>query len=136
MIPVVAGTYTTITVNIGSGDYNFVAAPVYPSIAIVGAGAGGWPSGAPGEVDVNQMTTTDGIMYTLESITLTSDQIKFRENNMWTNSWGSTAWPSGIGALNGPDNIPVSYTHLDVYKRQAWRRRKSWTNRSSSNDFN
>jgi hypothetical protein len=42
-IPVPAGKYTSITYNNSSGEYAFVAAPVFNSMAIVGAGAGGWP---------------------------------------------------------------------------------------------
>lgn len=118
MIPVTAGSYTTVTFNYGTGDYEFTAAPVYPSIAIVGDGAGGWPTGAPGEIDVNQMTTTDGVIYTIDNLTLTTGSVKFRANNMWTDSWGSTEWPSGVATLNGPDNIPsVAGTYSVTFNR-------------------
>lgn len=60
-IPVVAGVYSSVTLNLTSGEYNFVLAPVYPSIAIVGGGAGGWPSDP--QIDANVLTTTDGETY-------------------------------------------------------------------------
>jgi len=208
MIPVVAGTYSTVTYNINDGMYVFTAAPVYPSIALVGSGAGGWPAdpqidanvlattdgetytgtvtltavdatvpgsgeikfrsnnnwtdpnwgggsfptgptvpadnifvttagtydvvftrstgaytfsmasfaivgaGAGGwpndpQIDANQMTTTDGANYTLASITLTTEAIKFRANNAWAINFGGTTFPSGTGVFNGPDNIPA-----------------------------
>ena len=34
------------------------------------------------------------------------------------------AWPIGEFVIITCSFIPVSYTHLDVYKRQAWRRRR------------
>lgn len=111
MIPVVAGTYTTVTYNISDGMYVFTAAPVYPSIAIVGSGAGGWPNDP--QVDANVLATTDGETYT-GTVTLTTGEIKFRANNAWAQSWGSNAFPSGTGVLNGPDNILATAGTYDV----------------------
>lgn len=110
-IPVTAGKYTSITYNNGSGEYSFVAAPIYNSVAIVGSGvAGGW-GGAP---DANPMTTTDGIIYTIKNLAITavdplvagSGEIKFRQNSNWTDpSFGGTAFPIGV---TGPDNMIVN----------------------------
>lgn len=109
-IPVPAGTYSTITVNIGSGEYNFVAAPVYPSIAIVGSGAGGWPNDP--QTDANQLSTEDGETYT-GVVTLTADagsnEIKFRSNNNWSDpNWGGFSFPTGPDAGNPGGNIVVT----------------------------
>ncbi|MGQ2983297.1 T9SS type A sorting domain-containing protein [Flavobacterium sp.] len=52
------------------------------------------------------MVTADGVVYTLENFTLTSGTVKFRENDSWTNNWGGTTWPSGVGAFNSSNNIP------------------------------
>jgi starch-binding outer membrane protein SusE/F len=103
LIPVVAGTYSTISINIESGEYTFTAAPVFPSIAIVGSGAGGWPSDP--QIDANVLTTSDGITYKGVKIALTAGEIKFRENNAWTVSYGGTGFPSGTASN---DNIVVT----------------------------
>ncbi|GEP50578.1 hypothetical protein FNO01nite_12500 [Flavobacterium noncentrifugens] len=100
-IPVVAGTYTTVTYNINDGVYVFTAAPVYPSIALVGSGAGGWP--VDPQIDANVLTTADGETYT-GVVTLTavdpaidgSGEIKFRSNNDWNQpNWGGGSFPAG-----------------------------------------
>ena len=93
-IPVPAGKYTSVTFNKDDGKYTFVAAPIFNSMAIVGAGAGGWPPFAGN--DPNQMTTTDGIIYKIKNLALTVDSIKFRQNNNWTDpSFGGVGFPLG-----------------------------------------
>jgi starch-binding outer membrane protein SusE/F len=104
-IPVVAGNYV-VTLNTGTGEYSFVPVPVFHTVAIVGAGAGGWPTGAPGEIDAHPMTTTDGVAYTLNGITLTAEAIKFREDNAWTTSYGGGSFPTG--PTTPGDNIAVT----------------------------
>jgi hypothetical protein len=88
------------------------------SVAIVGQSAGGWPQtpGNPGPIDIHQMATTDGVNWTLSSITLTTfqlpdDGIKFRANNDWAINWGSTAFPIGTGNLNGNNIECVAGTY-------------------------
>jgi hypothetical protein len=111
-IPVVAGVYSSVSLNIASGDYSFELAPVYPSIAIVGAGAGGWPTGAPGEIDANVLATEDGETYK-GVVALTADapnnEIKFRSNNNWSDpNWGGVTFPTGPDPLNLGGNIIVT----------------------------
>lgn len=113
-IPVVAGVYSSVTINISSGEYTFVLAPLTPPVSIVGEGAGGWPAGTPGEIDANQMATTDGVIYTLNGLTLTTGPIKFRQDNAWTINWGGTAFPAGTGVAGSPDNIPAVAGTYDV----------------------
>lgn len=74
------------------------------SMAIVGAGAGGWPTGAVGEVDAHQMTTVDGgLHWTITNLGLSSGAVKFRANNEWNPiaNWGGTTFPSGTGTVDG-----------------------------------
>ena len=94
-IPVTAGKYTSITFNKDSGEYTFVAAPVFNSLAIVGDGAGGWPGGTTPNPDTNVLTTTDGENYTLNNLVLTTGPIKFRQDYAWTSSWGGAGFPTG-----------------------------------------
>ncbi len=82
----------------------------YSSIAIVGNGAGGWPTGAAGEVDAHQMSSTDGIHWTLDNLATTAGAVKFRAANSWTNNWGAPAgtFPAGTAVLNGGNiSVPV-----------------------------
>jgi starch-binding outer membrane protein SusE/F len=120
-VPVIAGEYTSVTLDLGTGDYVFTAAPVFPTIAIVGTGAGGWPgeAGNPGPVDVNQMTTSNGETYKLNVIALTAADIKFRQNNAWDVSWGGLSFPTG--PTDGSQNIAVTAagTYRSIFTRST-----------------
>ncbi len=89
------GTYN-VTFNRNTLAYTFS----FASVAIVGPGAGGWPNDP--QIDANQMTTTNGIDYTLANMVLTADNAKFRANNSWSVNWGGTDFPSGVAVLDSP----------------------------------
>lgn len=72
----------------------------YPTISIIGTASSGWGT----DID---MTTTDGITYTLTDYTLSNGELKFRQDYDWATNWGGTNFPSGTGILNGNNNIPV-----------------------------
>jgi starch-binding outer membrane protein SusE/F len=79
------------------------------SVAIVGPGAGGWPTGALNEVDAHQMTSTDGVTWTLNNLALTAGSVKFRGNNSWAPyDWGGTAFPSGTALYQNSAGIPTA----------------------------
>lgn len=100
-IPVVAGKYT-VTFNLTSGDYSFA----FPGIGILGSALTGW------DTDID-LTTTDGVIYTLLSYPFTDGEVKFREDNDWMVNWGGYTFPSGWGWQDGP-NIPVPAGTYDV----------------------
>ncbi|MEX0595652.1 MAG: T9SS type A sorting domain-containing protein, partial [Candidatus Paceibacterota bacterium] len=102
------GTYSTISLNINTGAYNFTLSPI-PTIAIVGEAAGGWPD-SPNypAIDLNQMTTLDGINYRINFVPLIVGAIKFRANNNWTTSWGGLSFPTGPQTGNEASNINVT----------------------------
>ena len=106
-IPVLTtGIDYDVTFKLSTYAYTFVVA-TFPKIAIVGAGAGGWPNNAgeiPGPIDINPMTTTDGVIYTISNFPLTTGEIKFRQDNSWNNNWGGSTWPSGTPSGS---NIPA-----------------------------
>ncbi len=97
-----AGSYN-VTFNKNTLAYNFY----FPTIAYVGdATPTGWPQNTPGEVDAQQMATTDGVTYTIGSIVLNSAGSKFRAENSWARQWGGTtdpSFPTGVGAQSGGD---------------------------------
>lgn len=119
-IPVTAGKYTSITFNKDSGDYSFVAAPVFDEIGLIGSGTtgtdGGWGA------DIAKMTTTDGITYNLKNIQLysvnTSDgspgKVKFRTYGAWTQDWGGTSFPTGPIAGNNSDIVVTTPGTYDI----------------------
>jgi starch-binding outer membrane protein SusE/F len=98
------------------------------SVAVVGAGVGGWPTGAAGEVDAHQLTrvTPTGDDWIIENLVVTGPGIKIRANNAWTDAaggggnWGrpvsGSQWPTATadeGGGSGDINtgvVPGTYT--------------------------
>lgn len=103
-IPVVAGTYT-VTFNKDTGAYTFVGTPTFPTVGILGSAVNGW------NVADTNLTTTDGITYTLLNYTYVTGEAKLRLNDAWDTSWGSASFPSG-----GSDgaNIPIPAGTYDL----------------------
>ena len=103
-IPVPAGTYS-VTFNRTTGNYNFG----YVSIGILGSAIDpvtGW------DADID-LTTTDGISYTLHALTLIDGEVKFRQDNSWDKNWGGDGFPTGTG-LEGGINIVATAGTYDV----------------------
>ncbi|MBC7524928.1 MAG: T9SS type A sorting domain-containing protein [Flavobacterium sp.] len=102
-----AGTYS-VTFNSDSGVYAFTQiAGGYPTIALVGpATAQGWPNDP--QVDAAQLSTTDGITYRTNSVALTANSLKIRQNNNWSVSWGGLSFPTGPQAGQESTNIAVT----------------------------
>ena len=96
-IPTVAGTYD-VTININNGTYTFIGTP-FPSIGIWGPAVDSQNGYAGADVD---MTTTDGITYTLSGFIFSSGNAFFRQDNATTNVWGSTTFPTGTAVNGGP----------------------------------
>ncbi|MBP6557804.1 MAG: T9SS type A sorting domain-containing protein [Flavobacterium sp.] len=102
-IPTVAGTYD-VTFNRANGTYTFIGTAAFPSIGIWGTAVNSQLGfGAP-DVD---MTTNDGITYTLSGFYFSSGSAYFRQDNATNFVWGSVAFPIGTAVLNGP-TIQVS----------------------------
>ncbi|MBU3681828.1 MAG: T9SS type A sorting domain-containing protein [Flavobacterium sp.] len=111
-IPVVGGDYSSVTLNIATGEYTFTAAPIFQIISITGSGATGWGNDT-------YLNTTDGINYTLSGLTLSSGEIKFRQGSDWAVNWGDSAWPTGVATQGGP-NIPcVAGTYSVTFNRET-----------------
>lgn len=102
-IPTVAGTYD-VTLNRVNGTYTFVGTAAFPSIGIWGPAVDSQNGYAGADVD---MTTNDGITYTLSGFNFSSGNAYFRQDNATNFVWGSTAFPNGTAVQNGP-SIPVT----------------------------
>lgn len=87
-IPVVAGTYS-VTFNRATGAYSFDGTPTFPTVGILGPAVNGW------DVADTNLTTNDGITYTLLNFTYQSGEAKIRLNDAWATSWGSNSFPAG-----------------------------------------
>jgi len=102
-IPTVAGTYD-VTLNRVNGTYTFVGTAAFPSIGIWGPAVDSQNGYAGADVD---MTTNDGITYTLSGFNFSSGNAYFRQDNATNFVWGSTAFPNGTAVQNGP-SIPIT----------------------------
>lgn len=69
-------------------------------ISVTGTSVGGWGT----DVD---LSTTDGVYYTANNVTVTAGELKFRQDHAWDTCWGNSTFPNGIGNLGGA-NIPVT----------------------------
>ncbi|MDI1257314.1 MAG: fibronectin type III domain-containing protein, partial [Flavobacterium sp.] len=77
-----------------------------PIISFVGEAASGW------DTDI-YLSSTDGIVYTLNNYTLSTGGLKFRQNSNWIINWGNATFPSGTGVQDGV-NIPVVACNYDI----------------------
>lgn len=109
-IPVTAGDYTTVSVNIATGEYNFVAAPIFPLISITGSAVGGWGDGHDFD-----MTTTDGINYTYIGLTVIAGEAKFRQGHAWATAYGDVAFPSGTATTTGGNIATLAGTYIVTF---------------------
>lgn len=101
-IPVKEGVYN-VSFNITTGNYSFA----FQNIGILGSALNGWDD----DID---LSTADGINYTLENLDFNSGEVKFRAENNWYVNWGGYDFPQGWAYSNGP-NIPVMAGNYDVY---------------------
>lgn len=102
-IPVPAAFFSSITINIATGAYSFVE---IPPVSIVGDGVGGWPP-FPGN-DPNQLSSSDGINYSLDKLACIVGPAKFRQDNAWTINWGEGTFPIGTAVQNSAGNIDIT----------------------------
>jgi len=84
----------------------------FPSVGILGTATPlGWSGNEP---DI-AMATADGIVYTLNNVSLYTGGLKFRQDNSWPLNWGSTDWPRGVGVQDqGGMDVPVLVGVYDV----------------------
>ena len=80
-------------------------------ISIVGTGVNGWPGNMTGAELA--MTTTDFVTYTLPNVSVTTGEVKFRQDYDWAINWGGSTFPSGNGVQGGP-NIPTVAGTYDI----------------------
>ncbi|MNK16801.1 hypothetical protein D3C87_349710 [compost metagenome] len=111
-IPVATAGYYTLTVDVEAVTYTLVAynatgATVYPTIGIIGTSTpGGWDN----DTDMTKSTFDEHIWYiNKQALTAGDGKLKFRANDAWDVSWGSTTSYSGLGTLGGAD-IPIGIT--------------------------
>ena len=78
----------------------FVSFSSNAQVSMIGPGASGdWG------IDVD-LTSTDGVNWTLDNFIMPGGEFKFRLDHAWSVNWGATTFPSGTGTQDGP-NIPA-----------------------------
>lgn len=97
-IPTVAGTYD-VTFNRINATYTFITSTGFPSIGIWGPAVNSQLGFGGPDID---MTTTDGIIYTLSGFYFSSGNAYFRQDNASNFVWGSVPFPAGTAVLGGP----------------------------------
>ncbi|MBF9253713.1 SusF/SusE family outer membrane protein [Pontibacter sp. 172403-2] len=109
-LQVPATSYYTVTFNDVTGAYRFEAfnPAVYATVGLIGdALPSGWGASVAMVKDA-----ADPHRWTLENVSLSQGEVKFRANDNWAVSWGGSSFPAGAAIQNGP-NIAVkagSYT--------------------------
>lgn len=104
-ISVIPGTYD-IRFNLTTGEYTFS----FATISITGDAKSGWGSDT-------DMSTTDGVNYTLNMSTFTTGTCKFRQNHSYAFNWGSGSFPNGTGTLNGSNINVVGGDYVVAFNR-------------------
>lgn len=107
-----AGTITTqlsnpTYLNVYTDQLN-QPGPAFDQVEMLGTSVApyNWFSGV-------DLSTTDGIIYTLSNYSLPTGEVKFRLNHDWGVNWGNYTFPTGIGVQGGP-NIPVETGIYDI----------------------
>jgi len=109
-IPVISASNYDITFNRITGEYSFVCVSnCHAGIGISGTAV---PPDYNWDTDVN-MSTSDGVIYKLQSYAFSDGEAKFRQDDSWDISWGAVAFPSGTATLGGPA-IPVTAGSYNV----------------------
>ncbi len=80
----------------------------------MGSGVNGWPPTIGPEIS---LTTTDNQIYTINHLTLTDGEVKFRQDLSWTINWGGNTFPSGQGILLGPNILSTAGTYDVTFNR-------------------
>lgn len=95
----VGNTYN-VAFNSTTGVYSFTISNTFPSIGIWGPAVDPINGFAGPDVD---MSTLDGVAYTLNNYNFTSGTAKFRQGDSNNINWASTAFPTGTGVQDGPN---------------------------------
>ncbi|MEE9350034.1 MAG: T9SS type A sorting domain-containing protein [Flavobacteriaceae bacterium] len=105
-IPAIAGTYD-VTFNLTTLAYEFINNSSFTEVGIIGSAING------GSTDDTDMNTTDGIVYFLNAINVTTGDAHFRQDNAEIVNWSDSAFPSGTGTQDGTV-IPVTANDYNI----------------------
>uniref|UniRef100_UPI0040490E2E T9SS type A sorting domain-containing protein n=1 Tax=Flavobacterium sp. TaxID=239 RepID=UPI0040490E2E len=104
-IPVLAGLYN-VSINIVTGLYAFETVETdFDNIGFIGA-FNDWSESVA-------LNTIDGAVYTFKDFYFSAENVKFRKDNAWEDSWGGTTFPAGDAVYNGGD-IPLTTGYYNV----------------------
>lgn len=110
-VPVTAGTYF-VWFNDVTGEYALMKPgdkDPYATIGVIGtATPGGW------DTDTDLIQDPTNPYRWSKVITLSEGDIKFRADNDWTDDWGGSLLPKGVG-IKGGSNLPVKAGQYVIY---------------------
>ena len=110
-IPVLANMYN-ITFNLETKAYRFD----FVTISMVGIGV--FPDDETWNTDLD-LTTTDGVNYSIASFAFPGGEGKFRLNHKWGTSWGSTEFPAGTATTDGGNMNITAGTYSVAFNRET-----------------
>jgi hypothetical protein len=108
-----AGNYNVFFNRI-TDVYSFMSNGGFPKIGIWGPAVDSQNGFAGNDI---AMTTTDGVNYYLSGFNYSSGNAYFRENNNGNVTYGSTAFPFGIGAFSGPSINIIGAEYFVTFNR-------------------
>lgn len=107
-IPVRQGTYD-ISFNRETGEYRFYCPACPPAISIIGSAVMPFYNWTNDKF----MSTSDGIIYTLNNCDLADGELRFRQDANWASNWGGISFPEGVGTIESP-NIRVAPGNYNI----------------------
>jgi len=114
-IAIATAGYYTVMADTDAMTYSVTvfdagAAPAYTTMGVIGSGT---PTAWDSDTDM-AATTVNPHLWHVNGFVLTDGEMKFREGDAWTNSWGNTTPISGVSTNGGP-NIPVTAGTYDIW---------------------
>jgi starch-binding outer membrane protein SusE/F len=115
-IAIATAGYYTVVVNTQDMTYSVTAfdasaAATYATMGVIG-------TATPGQWDSDTDMTATAVnphLWQIAAFEATDGELKFREGNAWTNSWGDDTFPAGQGANANDPNIPMAAGTYDIW---------------------
>lgn len=112
-IPNTVGVFD-VTFNSTTLEYTFIEQEpedLYPVISLIGPATTEETDNWTTDID---LSTTDGIQYSINGVTLFTGPVKFRQDGEWTNNWAPPTFPSGTAVFDSQESLNITGGVYDV----------------------